>query len=308
MKICPNCRTTYDDFQNFCLKDGTPLYTATTEPQQVEPLEPETVVQAKETSAPVVIKTPNTSVSAPPPNYPHSEQTPTTVKEKSSAGKIVALTALTTILLVAVGGGVGYLIWKNSGERQITQANTNVPNIAVNANKPRNSNAANTNAANANAVNNVNANSANTNANANVAPSPAVKPEQANKIRQDVNGVLNEWKRTTENGDLDSHVGLYATNVDYYNGGIVTADKVRSDRQKAFEKYPKLEVSLSNIKISPDSSGEKATAIIDKAWRFENDEKVSEGKVQQQITLSKLGSRWYISGEKDLQVYYKTDY
>lgn len=35
MKVCPSCRTTFDDSQNFCLNDGTPLIVAEAEMETV---------------------------------------------------------------------------------------------------------------------------------------------------------------------------------------------------------------------------------------------------------------------------------
>ncbi len=58
------------------------------------------------------------------------------------------------------------------------------------------------------------------------------------------------------------------------------------------------------MKVTPDASGEKATAVFDKEWNFEGAEKYSAGKVQQQLTLGKIGGRWLITGEKDLKTYY----
>lgn len=304
MKICSVCRTTYDDFQNFCLNDGTPLVNAATEPQQVQPLEPDTVVQPNEPSTVVNPPAPTTNLSGGQTNYGQTNippQQPTVIVEKpSGTGKIVALTALVTLLFTVLIGGGAYLIWLNRN-RQVAQANIN-----QNTTKPKNTNAAVVNA------NNSNVSNLNVNTNANVAPSPSPVPTLSNaqtaQIRKDVNAAIDGWKASTEDRDLNSHIGFYAPTVDYYNGGRVPADKIRSDRQQAFDTYPDIEIEISNVKITPEPSGDRATAIIDKAWRFENEEKIVEGKVQQQLTLEKLGNRWYISGEKDLKVYYKSNY
>lgn len=303
MKICPVCQTSYDDAQNFCLNDGTPLViSAENEPQQVEPLEPPTVVQAKasETVSNVSPTTqPNFSAAqsnlgqAAPPVFP---QTPIVVEKKSNTGKIVFLTALVTLLVVALTGGAIYLATRNRAT-QIAQNNDN-----QNASKPKNANTSNANAAVVK-----NANAANMNSNANVASSPSLvlSAEQTTKIRKDVNQSLDGWKDSTEDGDINKHMSFYADTVDFYNASGASSSIIRADRQKAFDTYPDIEIKLSNIKITPDSTGEKATVVLDKTWRFENDEKVSEGSVQQQLTLSKINGRWLITGEKDLKVYYK---
>ena len=316
MKICPQCRTTYDDSQNFCLNDGTPLANVgTEEPRQVEPLEPATVVGSEE-PATVVHASPTTNVSGRATNY---EQTvppvPTVVvKRKSNIGKIVALTALATVLLVAIAGAGIYLAMRNRNQN-IAQVNVS---DNKNAAKPKNTNV---NSANANVITtpvvnaNLNANLANVNSNANLlnanvfpSPHPSLKPDQAIKIKKELNDTLDGWKNATDDRDLEAHMSFYGENVDYYNGGIVNSSKVRADRQKAFDAYNNIEVELSNINITPDSTGDKAIVVLDKAWHFENDEKTSDGKVQQRLMMEKLSGRWYITGEKDLKVYYKNNY
>lgn len=323
MKICPQCRTTYDDSQNFCLNDGTPLVNfVAEEPRQVEPLEPATVVQAKEPET-VVNPTPTVNVSGRAPNYNQTVPpvlpavTPVVVKRKSNVGKIVALTALATVLIVAVAGAGIYLAMRNRNQ------NVAQVNVADNKNaaKPKNTNANVSNANVALIVNsnvaeaNLNANLANANLNANLvnanvlpSPHPSLKPEQATKIKKEVGDTLDGWKDATDNRDLDAHMSFYGENVDFYNGGVVNANKVRNDRQKAFDTYNNIEVELSNVNVTPDSTGEKATVVLDKAWHFDNDEKTSEGKVQQRLTMEKLNGRWYITGEKDLHTYYKNTY
>lgn len=317
MKICPVCRTTYDDSQNFCLNDGTLLVNSVPEePRQVEPLEPATVVRSEE-PATVFHIAPTTNVSGRetgfgptiPPTLPAT--TPVLVRKKSNIGKIVALTALATVLLVAIAGAGIYLALRNRNQ-PVAQVNVN---DNKNTAKPKNVNInaanANSNTVNANIVNvNLNANLTNVNLNANVLPSPhsSLKPEQAIKIKKEVGGTLEDWKAATDNRDLDAHMSFYGENVDYYNGGLVNVSRVRADRQKAFENNNVVEVELSNVKVTPDATGEKASVILDKAWHFENDEKTSDGKVQQLLIMEKLNGRWYITGEKDLKVYYKNNY
>lgn len=306
MKICQTCQTTYDDSQNFCLNDGASLVAA---PPQVVPLE-----TAEENTIVNRSPTANLPQNAARTVYPAANPVavplaaPVVIEKKSNTGKIVALTALGTILLVSLAAGGVYLALRNrGGNQQVAVANTNA-NVA----RPRNTNAANvvvTNTANANLATNVNVN-ANTNANANVLPTPkpSLNEAQAKEIRQNVQDAIDGWKDSTENRNIESHIGFYAPTVDFYNSKAASAARVRADREKAFETYPNMEIQVNNVKITPDASGEKATVILDKTYRFENDETTSEGSVQQQLTLEKRGSRWVITGEKDLKQYYANKY
>jgi len=105
--------------------------------------------------------------------------------------------------------------------------------------------------------------------------------------------------------DLDAHMSYYADTLDtYYMKSQVSASVVRADRAQAYSTYSSLDIDLSNVEITPDSTGERATAIFDKTWDFEGDEKSTSGSVQQKLWLAKIGGRWRITGEKDLQVYY----
>jgi len=63
-----------------------------------------------------------------------------------------------------------------------------------------------------------------------------------------------------------------------------------------------MKITLSNMTVTPDASGETATAVFDKEWVFEG-AKYSAGKVQTQLKLKKTGGQWLITGERDLKVY-----
>ncbi len=310
MKICPTCQTAYDDSQNFCLNDGASLIAAPTQVVPLETAEENTIVTRSPTTnlqqAAARTVYPTANPVAPPLAAPLVVEEKT-IEKKSNTGKIVALTALGTILLVSLAAGGAYLALRNRGNQQVAIANTNA-NVA----RPRNTNSANvvvTNTANANSAASANVN-ANTNANANVLPTPkpSLNEAQAKEIRQNVQDALDGWKDSTENRNIESHIGFYAPTVDFYNSKGASAARVRADREKAFDTYSTIEIDVDNVKITPDASGEKATAVLDKSWRFENDETTSEGKVQQQLTLEKRGNRWVITGEKDLKQYYANKY
>jgi hypothetical protein len=95
----------------------------------------------------------------------------------------------------------------------------------------------------------------------------------------------------------------YAATVDYYNKRGASVGSVRADKQRAFTTYDSIRITLSNMTVTPDASGDGATAVFDKEWVFEG-VKYSAGKVQTQLKLKKVNGQWLISGERDLKVYY----
>lgn len=122
----------------------------------------------------------------------------------------------------------------------------------------------------------------------------------------EVRNTLEGWAQATRNRDLDSHMRYYADTLDYYyNRTQVPSTKIRDDRTRAFAKFNYLDVRLSNINVQLDSTGQRATVLLDKTFDFRGDYNASyNGSVQDQLTLTKLGGGWLITGEKELKVYY----
>lgn len=288
MKYCPNCRTEYaDDSLQYCLQDGTPLVVNANQSVSANyETESETLVVPKKVE-PIRFEPPS-SYQTNQTNWQPNQQPVIIEREpkKTNTAAIVVMTALGTILLLGLGGLGAWLYFRN------TQ-----PQVAVNINAaPQNRSS--------NAANNQNANLATPSPTATPTPQPTLNPEQTKAITEDVKDVVEEWKDTTENLDLNGHISQYAETVDYYKAGRVGVARVRADRERAFSAYHSININIDNVKVTPDSSGDKATVILDKKWDFEGDEKFSSGKVQQQLTLNKINGRWLITGEKDLRVYY----
>lgn len=302
MKYCPQCQTTYsDDLLKYCLKDGAPLGEVfgsqtpnaasggeKTVPsiRQVEPIRVPVETSAAVQNPPARNTPPNAS----PINAMQPEPT------RTKTGFIVAMTILATLLLLGLGG-VGALFYFRNQK----------PEVAANINKSPVNRAVNTNSANL-LTGNQNSNQ-NTNANITIA-SPAVTPktalnrQQADEIADEVKDAIDEWKNATENLDIGGQLSQYAETVDYYTSGRVNRTRVRADKDRAFGIYKSVNIDISNVKITPGDSGENATALFDKKWDFRGDASDSSGKVQQQLTFSKIDGRWLITGERDLRVYY----
>jgi hypothetical protein len=293
MKRCPNCQTTYaDDSLKFCLQDGTPLAgIANQNSADYFNTESETVVSPKRVE-PIRFEPPSSYQTNDANRQPMNE--PIVVekheKKKSNTAAIVTLSVLGTIFLLALGGLGAWLYFSNKKTQ-----------VAVNVNTAPQNRPSNANAANQNTNSNVAASPTPT---ATPTAQPTLKPETAKALTNDVKNVVDDWKDTTENLDLDAHISQYAATVDYYKAGRVNVDRVRADRARAFDAYDTISINIDNVKVTPDASGERATVVLDKEWNFEGAEKFSSGKVQQQLTLNKIGGRWLITGEKDLKIYY----
>ena len=291
MKYCPKCQTSYtDDGLKFCLQDGMLLdeFPDQSSPTVAFETDTETVVSPKRVE-PIRFE--------PPSSYQNDWQPSQSVivqpvAKKSNTTAIVLLTALGTILLLGLGG-VGAWLYFN---RAKTEVAVNVNTAPVN--RPTNSNSSN------NRISNNDSPTPTPTQTATPTPQPTLKPEQIKAVTSDVKNVIEGWESASENLDLDGHIGQYADTVDYYKGGRVGIGKVRADKQKAFDQYDSINFSITNIKVTPDASGEKATAVFDKEWTFEGEDKYSAGKVLQQLTLNKINGRWLITGEKDLKTYY----
>lgn len=122
----------------------------------------------------------------------------------------------------------------------------------------------------------------------------------------EIRSTLEGWAQSTRNRDVDSHLRYYSDTLDYYyNRTLVPSSKVREDRMRAFAKFNYLSVQLSNINIQLDSTGQRATVVFDKTFDFRGDNNAFyNGSVQDQLTLTKLGGAWLITGEKELKIYY----
>ena len=219
-------------------------------------------------------------VPLPPPVLYQTPAQPQAAPRSSNRGIVVILSTLVIILLLALGAIGAWVYFRESNRTASSNQNG-----AMNANGR---------------------NVTNANTRTSPQPSPTPSPIDEAAIRQQVTATLNNWAASTRARDLNSHMSYYTDTLEtYYQLSNVSSSRVRADRQKAFDAYDSLDVKLSNIKITPDPSGERATVVLDKTWEFSGEEKYSNGSVQQKLTLMRVGGRWLITGERDLQVYYK---
>jgi ketosteroid isomerase-like protein len=305
MKRCPTCQREYaDDSLRFCLQDGATLLSVSDESASSDPYATLTLpaaVSGRSEPPPTEVLGAHTSetIQSPKPIPTASQQPRATMRDaqgfaapqKSQNSALVAvLTVVVVILLLAlVGIGAWVLLRDKKGGEEVERRGNN--------------NQGNTTTTNSNGSIVSSTPVAPTPA-PTLAPTPAPPPVDTAAIRQQVTDTLNRWSAASMAHDIEAHMSYYADTLDtYYSRSGVSADVVRADRERAYAVYSTIDIELSNIKVTADASGERATAIFDKTWNFEGS-KYSSGSVQQKIWLVKTGGRWRITGEKDLQVYY----
>ena len=302
MKICPQCQNTYtDDSLQFCLQDGVKLNSISSTSQMPTAEwndEPQTVIRNEPNQMRINLPEQQT---APPPNYPtNSQNSFQTEPPRKSKAWLFALLGLFFLFVIGGLGALGVWFYMNQGQTVIVQNNTN---------SVSNSNSANTNASNtANTNVNINANSTPT-PTATPTPKPTLKPAEIETSKKEAESVIYGWKTAAENHNLDTNLSNYADTVDYYKGGKISKSKLKTSKEPAYKKYDSINIEISNMKVTVDPTGEKATVTFDKEWDFNGVDKdgndvFNSGKVQQQLVLNKINGKWKIASEKDMKVYY----
>jgi hypothetical protein len=285
MKVCPTCQSRYtDDTLLYCLQDGSAL--VSDESQNPAPTvaytgELETVVKNRQADTSSHSQEPQTHVQQMGGTAEYQTQ------PKTSNTALILIIALLAMILVFGAIGIGAWLYFSKGKPETVDININPPE-----NKKTNTN-----------VNSAAFPSPNVSKTPfeEKPPTPNVNPEE---VKREVANTINSWKSLAESRNLSAYMNNYADTIDYYNKKGASISTVRADKQRAFTIYDTLEINLSNIRVTPDASGETATAVFDKEWYFEGDANSSEGKVQTQLRLRKIGGAWKITSEKDLKVYY----
>ncbi len=293
MKQCPSCQSQYtDDTLQFCLQDGTPLRSSSTSQMPTVSFgEQETVItnrQSNQTNAPRETQPTNWQ----PNQFPANAASPPVKGSNTSIAFF--LTAFLLLLFFGLVGVGAWLYWQGA----TPDPNGNM----LLAKKDSNSGAANSSTTAPSNSGKTTSATTPLKSNSNAVSTPA--PIDKEQIKKDVAARVNTWKSAAEAHNLDSYMGNYADTVDYYNKSRVSRSTVRADKQRAFSTYDSLQITLSNMSVTPDASGDGATAVFDKEWVFEG-AKYSAGKVKAQLQLKRVGGQWLISGEKDLKLYYK---
>jgi hypothetical protein len=303
MKRCPTCQSTYtDDSLRFCLQDGTALVNVSrsgsaggpTIPDQEKTLLINSAGRGGEEPPPTEIlpSPPMPTLVAPRPHVTAPQQPrptatgpndATTAQGAKNNALVIPVTIALTVLMLAAAGLGAWLLFGNR-DKSGTASNVRTDRTTTSQTPAASPAATSTPAA---------------------SPSPSPSPVNVAVLRKEVMEALNGWAQSSMERDIDAQMSYYADTLDiYYTKTNVSASVVRADRERAYDTYSTLDIELSNVQITPDTTGERANTLIDKTWNFEGEEKASSGSVQQEIRLAKRDGRWLIIGEKDVQVYY----
>ncbi|MDQ3818540.1 MAG: nuclear transport factor 2 family protein [Acidobacteriota bacterium] len=318
MKLCPTCRRTYaDETLRFCLEDGTPLVTeaslnsdatlvldsksAEPPPTEILPLDSAPTVRGYDMEATERRRqpAPTAKQQVRPTVNEFQNVAATTGPRQRSTGTVVAVTIVATILLLGLGGLAAWLILKDRNS-SASGGNSNV--LVSNASPGQNT--SNTGKPPV-IISTPNATpSALPSPTAAPLPSSSPTPADTSAARREVMNALNGWADTMRAGNLDAHMAYYANTLHtYYLQSNVSASRVRGFIAPAFEKNTSFDVRLTNVQIDVDPSGDKATATFDKTFTFSGNGTYS-GSGLNRFWFEKFGSRWLITGEKDLKTYY----
>jgi hypothetical protein len=312
MKRCPTCQRTYtDDSLRFCLQDGTALLSESSasfdasatlvlsEGEGARPEPPPTEVLARSAEQTLPMQKAAQTASPPPPRVTAHDAPGVTLHSPGgqSSALVIGLAATVAILLLALGGMGAWMLLRDDkgGETKETRSGAQQNNTV---DPTANSNGR---AASSSSPSPVSSSQTPTPSPTATTTAPPVDPTA---IRAQVTDTLNAWAAASMAHDINRHMSYYADTLDqYYSSSNVSSSRVRADRERAYAIYSTIDIRLSNIGVTVDGPGERATATFDKTWDF-GGSKYSSGSVQQRIWLAKIGGRWLITGEKDLKVYY----
>jgi hypothetical protein len=107
--------------------------------------------------------------------------------------------------------------------------------------------------------------------------------------------------------NLNDNLSLYADYLDvYYSETNITREKVRTYRQQNFRRYySSVDVQLSNVQVSFDSSGSTATVEFTITYDWRGGSAYLTGKSDNEMVLSKINGQWLITSEKHVYSHYE---
>jgi hypothetical protein len=330
MKRCPTCKRTYaDDTLRFCLEDGTlldadaaPLNSDQTllldsassnaelPPTEILDFGAAPTLRAFDedaTAQPRKVAATAKQQARPTINEFQNPVAPAPVPRNTTS--VVAVTAVATILVLAVGGLGAWLLLRDKNGN----GNSGNSTLAETARSSNASNVTTTNNASGSTVSNTSTLPGTVStpvvvatpyATPSATPQPTTATADTASARREVLDALNGWTETMRQANLERHMAYYADTLHtYYLQSNYSSSRVRANVARAFSKYDTFDVKLTNMQIEVDPPGTSAIATFDKTFTFSGATTYS-GSGLNRFWLEKIGGRWLITGEKDLKTYY----
>jgi predicted Ser/Thr protein kinase len=118
------------------------------------------------------------------------------------------------------------------------------------------------------------------------------------EIRQAVQALNQAWV----DGEIRTHVGHYASRVDYYNSRRLARSGVRRDRQRELDRYDasrRIDIHGQKLEWLDD---DRARVRVDKAWDFRGEAGTRKGRGTQEYVFKRDDDdgRWYVVAEQML--------
>lgn len=296
MKYCPACRSQYSDpTLRFCLQDGMILNVSEAKQSTID-----TISFNDSATVNNILRTEEMNLFSPrsnlsevrtPPPEPALLPEPEIKKSKSSP---MVLLAVFPALLVIAGLGFGGWFYLKSQNKPAMESNnpadTSTPEIAQKS-PPAN-----------NSASKVIEDDMTRQTNSN---SETFVSSGSEDVKKEITEIIDSWKKAAEARKLPDYLSRYAEKVDYFDKTGASSAEIRTEAQKMFDTYNKIEIDLSNVLVAVNTDGSQATAIFDKEWSYETDKDLLEGKAHTKLQFQKNGKEWKIISEKYEKIYYK---
>ena len=122
-------------------------------------------------------------------------------------------------------------------------------------------------------------------------------------IRRQIRSVMEQWRESLLNRNVDAYTNLYAPTVGpYFKENRVSRAQIGNEVRRMLGRYgPLTSYKISNVTIAPVDQNH-AIANFRKDWRTEGD--TFSGAERAQLRFEKLNGDWRITSEQELQVYW----
>ncbi|MFV0388285.1 MAG: YybH family protein [Pyrinomonadaceae bacterium] len=289
MKVCPNCKTKYDDSVDVCPNDGTLLVEVPD--SNDEPSHELTEKQREQLEHEKKVERERREEERRERELQYEAQEAADSSASSSFGMVI-LTIIGTLALIAFGIWLGTsLLTGNSDNSNLAQPSD--INIRVDETQKKT---------------------------VETKELPAREDKQDEKkpllnenksvtltdptvINAEINADVNEWQAAVETADANALNDLYATEVDFYGNEGAAKSEIIKMRKKLASEYDSVDVEISNVKVTPASDGETATVVFDRTWKYQGSDKMESGKAQTQLVFKNIDGKWQIISERDLKKY-----